>query len=112
MEKLPEDRMGMSIRLLLGTGMRSQELLALEPRHISEDGSIIQIRQAINMVKGTATVGLPKSRDSYRDVPVPPNLRWCAIRLRRRGFVPLAFYYKLILLLRRFEVQTYLSKKH
>ena len=26
MEKLPEDRMGMSIRLLLGTGMRSQEL--------------------------------------------------------------------------------------
>lgn len=82
MKKLPDDRMGMSIRLLLGTGIRSQELLALEPRHIAEDGSVIQIRQAINMVKGTATVGLPKSRDSYRDVPVPPNLRWCATRLR------------------------------
>ena len=82
MEKLPEDRMGRSIRLLLGTGMRSQELLALEPRHIAEDGSVIQIRQAINMVKGTATVGQPKSRDSYRDVPVPSNLRWCAKRLR------------------------------
>lgn len=82
MEKLPEDRMGLSIRLLLGTGMRSQELLALEPRHIEEDGSVIHIRQAINMVKGTATVGQPKSRDSYRDVPIPPNLRWCAVRLR------------------------------
>ena len=82
MEKLPEDRIGLSIRLLLGTGMRSQELLALEPRHIAEDGSLIQIRQAINMVKGTATVGQPKSRDSYRDVPIPPNLRWCAVRLR------------------------------
>ncbi len=82
MEKLPEDRIGLSIRLLLGTGMRSQELLALEPKHIAEDGSLIQIRQAINMVKGTATVGQPKSRDSYRDVPVPPNLRWCAVRLR------------------------------
>ena len=82
MEKLPEDRMGLSIRLLLGTGMRSQELLALEPRHIAEDGSVIHIRQAINMVKGTATVGQPKSRDSYRDVPIPPNLRWCAVRLR------------------------------
>ena len=82
MENLPEDRIGLSIRLLLGTGMRSQELLALEPRHIAEDGSLIQIRQAINMVKGTATVGQPKSRDSYRDVPVPPNLRWCAVRLR------------------------------
>lgn len=82
MDKLPEDRMGLSIRLLLGTGMRSQELLALEPKHIAEDGSVIQIRQAINMVKGTVTVGQPKSRDSYRDVPVPPNLRWCAVRLR------------------------------
>ena len=61
MEKLPEDRMGLSIRLLLGTGMRSQEILALEPRHIAEDGSVIQIRQAINMVKGTVTVGQPKS---------------------------------------------------
>lgn len=82
MEKLPKDRIGISIRLLLGTGMRSQELLALEPRHIAEDGSMIQIRQAVNMVKGTATVGQLKSRDSYRDVPIPPNLRWCAIQLR------------------------------
>ncbi len=82
MRELPDDRIGLSIRLLLGTGMRAQELLALEPRHISADGSIIYIRQAINMVKGTATVGVPKSRDSYRDVPVPPNLRWCAMALR------------------------------
>lgn len=82
MEKLPMDRMGMSIRLMLGTGMRTQEILALEPRHIHEDGSIIEIRQATNMVKGTTVVGRPKSRDSYRDIPIPPNLRWCAIQLR------------------------------
>ena len=82
MEKLPGDRIGLSIRLMLGTGMRMQELLALEPQHIEEDGSIIHIRQAINMVKGTAIVGTPKSHDSYRDIPVPPNLRWCALRLR------------------------------
>ena len=82
MEKLPKDKFGMSIRLLLGTGMRSQELLALEPRHIEEDGSVIHIRQAINMVKGTAHVGVPKSRDSYRDIPVPESIRWCAVELR------------------------------
>lgn len=82
MEKLPKDRMGYTIRLMLGTGMRSQEVLALEPRHIAEDGSVIQIRQAINMIKGTVAVGQPKSRDSYRDIPVPPNLRACAIKLR------------------------------
>lgn len=82
MANLPKERTGDSIRLLLGTGMRSQELLALEPQHIAEDGSSIQILQAINMVKGTAVVGQPKSRDSYRVVPVPPGLYECAKALR------------------------------
>ena len=82
MERLPENRIGLSIRLMLGTGMRTQELLALEPRHIEEDGSVIHIEQAINMHKGTAVVGFPKSRDSYRSIPVPQSLRWCAVALR------------------------------
>ena len=85
MEKLPKDRMGLSIRLMLGTGMRSQELLALEPRHIEPDGSVIHIEQAINMQKGTATIGVPKSRDSYRNIPVPKSLRYCAVALRETG---------------------------
>ena len=74
MEKLPKDKIGLSIRLLLGTGMRTQELLALEPRHIAVDGTTIQIEQAINMHKGTAVVGTPKSRDSYRIVPIPESI--------------------------------------
>lgn len=82
MEKLPEDRMGLSIRLMLGTGMRTQEILALEPRHIEPDESVIRIEQAINMYKGTGVVGTPKSRDSYRSIPVPESLRYCAIALR------------------------------
>ncbi len=82
MENLPTDKMGLSIRLMLGTGMRTQEVLALEPRHIEEDGSVIHIQQAVNLVKGSVHVGEPKSRDSYRDIPVPPNLRWCAKELR------------------------------
>jgi len=83
MEQLPINRIGVSIRLMLGTGMRTQELLALEPRHIAPDGTEIRIEQAVNMVKGTAVVGLPKSRDSYRTIPVPRNLQWCAISLRQ-----------------------------
>lgn len=55
----------------------------MEPQHIEEDGSVIHIRQAVNLVKGSVHVGEPKSRDSYRDIPVPPNLRWCAKALRR-----------------------------
>ena len=84
MADLPQNRIGASIRLMLGTGMRTQEILALEPRHIEEDGSVIHIRQAINMVGGMAEVGIPKSRDSYRDIPVPPVLRPYALYLRNR----------------------------
>ena len=82
MENLPDDRMGNSIRLLLFTGMRSQELLALEPRYISQDGSMIYVRQAVNLVKGTVEIGPPKSRDSIRDIPIPEQFRYCALALR------------------------------
>ena len=82
MKQLPDDRMGWSIRLMLATGMRMQEILALEPRHITPDGSCIYIRQAVNLVKGTPHIGMPKSRDSVRDVPVPENVRYCAVNLR------------------------------
>ena len=82
MEFLPRDRMGCSIRLLLATGMRAQELLALEPQFIAEDGSVIKICQALKRIKGSVGIGPPKSRDGYRDIPVPPKLRWCAIYLR------------------------------
>lgn len=82
MKALPVDRMGLSIRLLLGTGMRMQELLALEPKHIEADGSVIHVRQAVKLVKGTVLIGDPKSRDSIRDIPVPPSVRFCAAKLR------------------------------
>ena len=85
MRELPYSKIGISIRLMLGTGMRTQELLALEPRHIEPDGSCVHIRQALKMLKGTSVIGTPKSRDSYRDVPVPVNLRWCAVKLRDGG---------------------------
>ena len=78
MNKLPQNRIGWSIRLMLATGMRTQELLALEPHHITEDGARITIEQAVVMEKGTAVIGTPKSFDSYRVIPVPVNIRYCA----------------------------------
>ena len=79
---LPENQIGWSIRLLLCTGMRGQELLALEPRHIAKDGSTITIEQALVRVKGSVEIGTPKSQDSYRTIPVPENVRYCAKLLR------------------------------
>lgn len=82
MRDLPEDLMGHSIRILLCTGMRMQELLALEPRFIAEDGSYIYVRQAVKLVKGTVEIGPPKSRDSLRDIPVPKPFWQDALYLR------------------------------
>ena len=82
MENLPEDKIGWSIRLLLATGMRTQELLGLEPRHIAKDGSSITIEQALVRIKGSVAIGTPKSYDSYRTIPVPPMVRYCARALR------------------------------
>ena len=63
---------------MLATGMRTQEILALEPRHITADGSRITIEQAVKRVKGSVVIGPPKSQDSYRVIPVPVNVRYCA----------------------------------
>ena len=40
MEQLPDNKVGHTIRLMLATGMRTQEVLALEPQHIEPDGPI------------------------------------------------------------------------
>lgn len=82
MQELPHDKYGDSIRLMLGTGIRMQELLALEPRLIEEDGSVIHIRQAVKTVSGKVEIGPPKSRDSLRDVPIPEGMRPMVMELR------------------------------
>lgn len=79
---LPHDKTGDSIRLLLLTGMRSQELLALEAGHIEPDGSCVHIRQAVKQVKGTVFVGGTKSASSVRDVPIPEAFRGMVAGLR------------------------------
>lgn len=82
-KELPKDRIGNSIRLMLGTGLRSQELLALQPKHIREDGSEVIVEQAVSMVRGTVVVSTPKSYDSYRTVPIPVEIRPYAVALRK-----------------------------
>lgn len=82
LEQLPLTKIGMGTRLLLGCGLRSQELLALMPKHIEPDGSWIYVRQAVSLVHGEVIISEPKSYKSYRNVPVPPNLQKYAIALR------------------------------
>lgn len=85
MEVLPYDRMGLTIRLLIFSGLRGQELLGLEQRHISPDGSSIIIEQAVKMKNGVAYIGPPKSSAGYRVVPIPLSIRPYAATLRENA---------------------------
>lgn len=82
---LRDDLLGNSIRLLLGSGLRVQELLALRPEDIAEDGSEICVNKAIKMVDGKPTIGPPKSKRSCRTVPIPEDYRPYAVYLRTHG---------------------------
>lgn len=85
---LPDNMTGHTIRLMLGTGTRSQEILALMPSDIAEDGSSISITKAIKTVNGGPTLGPPKSKKGKRLIPVPEDYRKDAIYLREHSGKP------------------------
>ena len=88
MEELPINMIGNSIRLLLGTGMREQELLALTKDDIAPDGSTISINKAVQTVNGKSKLGPPKSKRSNRVIPVPNKYIPYALFVREHGAQP------------------------
>lgn len=82
---LPDTLLGNSIRLMLISGLRLQELLALTPRDIAEDGSWVRVDKAVKMVDGVPKLGDPKSYTSRRIVPIAPKYREIPYWLRENG---------------------------
>lgn len=85
MKELPDDLLGNSIRVMLISGLRTQELLALKAQDIEPDGSVIRITKAVKMVDGKAELGPPKSRRSCRDIPIPESYRKYVRFIREHG---------------------------
>lgn len=85
MSNLPINKMGVAIRVMIATGLRSQEILALTPEHIEKDGSVIHVRQAVKSVKGSVIIGCTKSERGVRDVPVPKEVQKYVMKLRNSG---------------------------
>lgn len=83
--ELPDDKLGHSIRLLLGSGLRVQELLALQRDDIAEDGSSLEVKRAVKMVDGKAVLGSTKSKAGIRIVPIPESYRESARYLREHS---------------------------
>ena len=63
--------------LLLFTGIRRGELLALRWEHVDLENNVIRIRQAVTFDKDQNTPLLkpPKSKAGNRDIPITPDLR-------------------------------------
>lgn len=87
-KEVPDNIVGHSILLLLGSGLRSQELLALTPQDIAQDGSSVVINKAIKMVGGVPKLGSPKSKRGWRVVPVPKIYQSDALYLREHSGKP------------------------
>ncbi len=85
MDGLPDNLVGQSIRLMLGSGMRVQELLALRPEDITVDGSKILINKAIETVNGAPILGPSKSVRGERIIPIAEDYRANARYLREKG---------------------------
>lgn len=85
MKHLPDNRIGHTIKLMIATGMRGQEMLALEVEHIAENGSMIYVRQAVKIINGKPFIGDTKSDGSTRDIPVPESFQYCARFLREQA---------------------------
>lgn len=83
--ELPDDKIGHGIRILLGCGLRVQELLALEPQDISYDGSTIRVHQAVKTVGGKAVVESLENTYALRKVPVPSACHSSALFLRKNA---------------------------
>jgi integrase len=82
MRNLKYDKIGLSIRLMLFTGLRKGEMLGLTKIHISEDGSIVTVTQAARRSKGKTYISDPKTPTSTRIIPVPKCAREYVILLR------------------------------
>lgn len=79
---LKYDKIGLTIRLMLLTGLRKGEVLGLTKSHISEDGSTVTVSQAARRSKGKTYISDTKTPNSDRVVPVPKCGREFAIQLR------------------------------
>ena len=70
---------------MLDSGLRVQELLALSPSDIAEDGSEIRVCHAIKTVDNHPVLGPPKSKSGFRTIPIPEDARAAAKYLREYG---------------------------
>lgn len=76
-------RIGGMIKVMLKTGLRQEELLALQWKHVDLENNVIMVRQAVTLKDGKPIIKDPKSFKSKRDIPMHPIVVGIL-----RGFMP------------------------
>lgn len=66
---------GMFAFLLLFTGMRRGELLALQKQDIDFERNIIKVTKAVEYPSNQAVIKTPKTENSIRDIPIMPFIK-------------------------------------
>lgn len=61
--------------IMIATGLRSQEVLALRGTSIGQAGSCIHVKSAVNMERSKPIIGSTKNKSSIRVVPVPVTIQ-------------------------------------
>ena len=87
--ELSDDLLGNNIRLLMDTSLRVQELIALDPKDISENSSSIGMDKAIKMASNIPQMDSSKSQHVYRMIPGPKESRASVLSLKYHGGKPL-----------------------
>ena len=73
--------------LLTLTGMRRGEVLGLRWEDIDFDAGLIHVRRSVTYPSNRPNVSTPKSKNGYRDVPIPPQLHLLLFKCRSSGYV-------------------------
>lgn len=73
-EKMPDD-LRLAVLLAGWCGLRKGEIFALRRCDVAADGSTVRVERAVTYRDGRFEVGPTKTRESRREVSVPPHMR-------------------------------------
>jgi integrase len=79
-------RAGLYLKIMLYSGLRPGEAMALEWRHVDFDRKQLHIRQAVE--SGSTAIKSTKTTAGHRDIPIPPELLHVLIPVRGAPFEP------------------------
>ena len=68
-------RLWVAVFTALSVGLRRGEVMGLRWQDIDLENGVLMVRQNLTLVDSKVNLGKPKTRQSIRDIPMPPSLK-------------------------------------